>query len=103
LSLTSSTPYQSATDAAEALKPLAGAGAKVLLGLGLVGTGFLAVPILTGSSGNAFAEVFGWKHGLENKPGGAKKFYWILAISIAAAVEINFLGINRLLRCCGRR
>ncbi len=88
------TNIQSATDAAEALKPLAGAGAKFLLGLGLIGTGFLAVPILTGSSGYALAEVFGWKHGLENKPDEAKKFYWILAISTAAAIEINFLGIN---------
>jgi NRAMP (natural resistance-associated macrophage protein)-like metal ion transporter len=88
------TNIQSATDAAEALKPLAGAGAKVLLGLGLIGTGFLAVPILTGSSGYALAEVFGWKHGLENKPDEAKKFYWILAISTSAAIEINFLGIN---------
>ena len=88
------TNIQSATDAAEALKPLAGAGAKFLLGLGLIGTGFLAVPILTGSSGYALAEIFGWKHGLEHKPGQAKKFYWILAISTAAAIEINFLGIN---------
>jgi Mn2+/Fe2+ NRAMP family transporter len=88
------TNIQSATDAAEALKPMAGAGAKFLLGLGLVGTGFLAVPILTGSSGYALAEVFGWKHGLEHKPEQAKRFYWILAISTAAAVEINFLGIN---------
>jgi len=88
------TDIQSATDAAEALKPLAGAGAKFLLGLGLIGTGFLAVPILTGSSGYALAEVFGWKHSLEHKPSEAKKFYWILAISTAAAIEINFLGIN---------
>jgi NRAMP (natural resistance-associated macrophage protein)-like metal ion transporter len=88
------TDIQSATDAAEALKPLAGAGAKFLLGIGLIGTGFLAVPILTGSSGYALAEVFGWKHGLEHRPGQAKRFYWILAISTAAAVEINFLGIN---------
>jgi NRAMP (natural resistance-associated macrophage protein)-like metal ion transporter len=88
------TNIQSATDAAEALRPLAGAGAKVLLALGLIGTGFLAVPILTGSSGYALAEVFGWKHGLEEKPPQAKKFYLILALSTAAAIEINFLGIN---------
>jgi Mn2+/Fe2+ NRAMP family transporter len=88
------TNIQSATDAAEALRPLAGAGAKVLLALGLVGTGFLAVPILTGSSGYALAEVFGWKHGLEEKPLQAKRFYLILALSTAAAIEINFLGIN---------
>lgn len=88
------TNIQSATDAAEALRPLAGAGAKVLLAVGLIGTGFLAVPILTGSSGYALAEVFGWKHGLEEKPLQAKKFYLILALSTAAAVEINFLGIN---------
>ena len=88
------TNIQSATDAAEALRPLAGAGAKVLLAVGLIGTGFLAVPILTGSSGYALAEVFGWKHGLEEKPYQAKKFYLILALSTAAAIEINFLGIN---------
>lgn len=91
---TGKTNIQSATDAAEALRPLAGNGAKILLAVGLIGTGFLAVPILTGSSGYALAEIFRWKHGLDEKPHQAKKFYLILAISTAAAIELNFLGIN---------
>ncbi len=88
------TSIQSATEAAEALRPLAGNGARLLLALGLIGTGFLAVPILTGSSGYALAEVFGWKYGYDEKPHQAKKFYLMLGLFSAAALEINFLGIN---------
>jgi Mn2+/Fe2+ NRAMP family transporter len=51
---------QSATEAAQALRPLAGNAASVLLALGLTGAGFLAVPILTGSAAYALSEAFGW-------------------------------------------
>src|SRR5262249_28578155 len=56
---------QSAADAALALRPLAGDAAELLLALGFVGSGFLAVPVLTGSSAYAVAEAFLWKHGLD--------------------------------------
>ena len=88
------TEIQSATEAAQALRPLAGSGATVLFALGLIGAGFLAVPVLTGSSAYAVSETFGWKSGLDEKPGQAPRFYAIIAISTLIGMLINFVGIN---------
>jgi Mn2+/Fe2+ NRAMP family transporter len=88
------TDIQSATDAAEALRPLAGDAATILLALGLIGAGFLAVPILTGSGAYAVAETFGWKYGLDRKAGRAKPFYLVIAASTLIGMLINFVGIN---------
>jgi NRAMP (natural resistance-associated macrophage protein)-like metal ion transporter len=88
------TQIQSATDAAEALRPLAGRGAEALLAVGLIGAGFLAVPILTGSSAYAVAESFGWKHGLDRRPRQAKAFYGLIALSTLFGALLNFVGIN---------
>lgn len=68
------TNIESATDAARALEPLAGKGASVLLALGLIGAGFLAIPILTGSASYAVAEAFGWKSGLNENRAGPRPF-----------------------------
>lgn len=94
LHTTGKTDIQSATDAAKALEPLAGAAAKYLFAAGLIGAGFLAVPVLTGSSAYAVAETFGWKYGLDTKPGEAKKFYAIIAASTLAGALLNFTGVN---------
>lgn len=88
------TNIQSATDAAEALRPLAGRAAEALLAIGLIGSGFLAVPILTGSSAYAVAEAFGWKHGFDKHPNRAKEFYGLITISTLVGMLINFAGIN---------
>jgi NRAMP (natural resistance-associated macrophage protein)-like metal ion transporter len=88
------THIQSATDAAEALRPLAGRGAEILLAIGLIGAGFLAVPILTGSSAYAVAETFGWKYGLDRRPKQAKAFYGLIAFSTVLGMLVNFTGIN---------
>jgi NRAMP (natural resistance-associated macrophage protein)-like metal ion transporter len=85
---------QSATDAAQALRPLAGDGAYILLAIGLIGAGFLAVPILTGSIAYAVCEVFGWECSLDDKPRAAKKFYAVIIISTLLGVAMNFMGIN---------
>ena len=85
---------QSATEAAQALRPLAGEGAYVLLALGLIGAGFLCVPILTGSAAYAIAEALGWKHGLDEKPRRAKLFYGVIAASTLVGMLVNFIGIN---------
>jgi NRAMP (natural resistance-associated macrophage protein)-like metal ion transporter len=94
LHATGKTDIQSATDAAKALEPLAGAAAKYLFAAGLIGAGFLAVPVLTGSSAYAVAETFGWNYGLDTKPREAKQFYAIIAVSTLVGMLINFLGIN---------
>jgi Mn2+/Fe2+ NRAMP family transporter len=88
------TEIKSAAEAAEALRPLAGAGATYLFAVGIIGAGFLAVPVLSGSSAYAIAEAFGWKYGLDTKPSEAKQFYAVIALSTLVGVCIDFLGIN---------
>lgn len=94
LHVSGKTDIQSATDAAQALRPLAGDLATVLFAIGLIGAGLLAVPVLTGSAAYAVAETFGWPSGLDEKPRHAKKFYGVIAVSTLVGVGIDFLGIN---------
>ncbi len=88
------THIASAADAAKALEPLAGRWAEWLFALGMIDAGFLAVPILTGSSAYAVSEVFGWKYGLSERPGRAPQFYAIIALSTLVGIELNFVGIS---------
>lgn len=88
------TDIQSATDAARALEPLAGSAAKYLFAVGLIGVGFLAVPVLTGSAAYAVAETFGWECRLDDKPREAKHFYSVIAASTLVGMLINFAGVN---------
>ena len=88
------TDIQSAAEAAQALRPLAGDGAYALLAFGLVGAGFLGVPVLTGSSAYATAEALGWRHGLDEKPRRAKLFYAMIIVPTLIGVLINFVGLN---------
>jgi Mn2+/Fe2+ NRAMP family transporter len=94
LHVSGQTNIQSATAAAQALRPLAGNFATVLFGIGLIGAGLLAIPVLTGSAAYAVAETFDWPSGLDEKPRHAKKFYGIIAASTLIGVAIDFLGIN---------
>jgi len=88
------TNIQTATEAAEALKPLSGGLASILFALGLIGSGFLAVPVLTGSSAFAIGEAFGWKCGLDEKLHTAPRFYAVIIISTLVGLLINFLKIE---------
>src|SRR2546425_2080235 len=81
LHATGKTEIQSATDAAQALRPIAGNAATTLFAIGLIGAGFLAGPVLTSSAAYAVCETFGWKYGLDEKPRGAKQFYAVIAAS----------------------
>ena len=83
------THIETATDAAKALEPLAGKGAFLLFALGIIGSGFLAVPVLTGSTGYAVCEALGWKHGLDKKPHHAKRFYAIIIACTLVGVAID--------------
>jgi Mn2+/Fe2+ NRAMP family transporter len=76
------------------LRPLAGNFATVLFGIGLIGAGLLAIPVLTGSAAYAVAETFGWRSGLDEKPRHAKKFYGVIAASTLVGVAVDFAGIN---------
>jgi Mn2+/Fe2+ NRAMP family transporter len=88
------TDIGSAAEAAGALRPLAGDAATALMALGLVGTGLLAVPVLTGSAGYAVCEAFGWKCSLDAKPGKAKEFYLVLGLATLGGLLIAFSGVS---------
>src|SRR2546427_4908879 len=88
------TNIQSATDAAQALKPFAHGAASLLLAVGLIGSGFLAVPVLTGCSAYALTESFGGRYGFNQKLRRAKFFYAVIIVSTLVGVLINFIGIN---------
>ena len=85
---------QSAADAAKALQPLAGPLAFGLFAMGIIGTGMLAVPVLTGSAAYAVSEVFRWRASLESKPNRAPKFYRFLAVATLIGIVMNFVGID---------
>jgi Mn2+/Fe2+ NRAMP family transporter len=86
----------SAYAAAQALRPLAGNAAALLFAAGVVGVGFLAVPVLTTGPAYALAEVFDWNHSLDHHPRRAKEFYAVIFASTLVAMALNFTGINPL-------
>ena len=88
------TQVSSAAEAAEALRPVAGQFAFILFALGIIGTGFLAVPVLAGSAAFAVAEVFGWKEGLEYQPRQAAGFYSIIVLATFIGVLIDWSPID---------
>lgn len=83
-----------ARQAAEALKPLAGNFAYLLFTLGLIGTGMLGVPVLAGSCAYAISEAAAWRGSLEKKPRGARKFYTVLGVAMALGLAIDFTGLD---------
>ncbi|MGZ4041136.1 MAG: NRAMP family divalent metal transporter, partial [Bacteroidia bacterium] len=80
--------------AAGALKPLVGNFAYLLFSLGIIGTGFLAIPVLAGALSYAVAETFNWEEGLDKKYNEAKPFYWVIAVSLIIGLCINFIGLS---------
>jgi Mn2+/Fe2+ NRAMP family transporter len=83
-----------AQQAAQALRPLAGGMAGLLFAAGIVGTGLLAVPVLAGSTAYAIAEAAGWREGLGRRVQQARAFYAVIAASILLGVIMNFTGIS---------
>ena len=80
--------------AAMALKPLAGNLAYLLFAIGVIGTGLIAIPVLSGSLSYIFTETFGWEQGLDKKFHEAKGFYIIIAISLLLGLAMNYIGIS---------
>lgn len=80
--------------AAMALKPLAGNLAYLLFAIGVIGTGLIAIPVLSGSLSYIFTETFGWEQGLDKKFHQAKGFYTIIAISLLLGLSLNYVGIS---------
>ena len=84
---------ETAPQAAEALRPLAGNLAYLLFAAGIIGTGLLAVPVLAGSASYALSEAFGWREGLYRRFTQAHGFYGIITIAILFGLMINFIQI----------
>jgi NRAMP (natural resistance-associated macrophage protein)-like metal ion transporter len=88
------TDIQTSSQAAVALKPIAGQFAFVIFALGIVGCGLLAVPVLAGSAAFALGEVAGFHVGLARKPGRAKLFYGAIATAGIIGALLNFIHID---------
>lgn len=83
-----------ATQAAEALRPIAGDAAGILFAIGIIAVGFLAVPIMTTGAAYDLCQVLGWRATLHAKPRDGKLFYVVMATFTVLAVGLNFLGFN---------
>jgi Mn2+/Fe2+ NRAMP family transporter len=88
------TNIESSSQAAEALKPVAGAFAELIFALGIIGTGLLAIPVLAGATAYAIGEGRKWPVGLSRKPKEAMAFYAVLALSVALGMAVNFTAID---------
>jgi NRAMP (natural resistance-associated macrophage protein)-like metal ion transporter len=91
---------QTSADAAKALEPLvssfphAGYLSKLIFSIGIIGLGFLAVPILSGSAAYAVSEAVNWQSGLNLKLAKAQGFYGIITLATIVGLMINFVGIS---------
>ena len=85
---------ETAAQAAEALQPLAGAGASILFSAGLVGTGMLGVPVLAGSAAYAVAEAAAWRAGMDERFHTAGHFYGVMAFAMVVGMILNFAKVN---------
>ncbi|MGN6279874.1 MAG: NRAMP family divalent metal transporter, partial [Sphingomonas sp.] len=88
------TTIDTAAQAASALRPLAGNFAFFLFAIGILGVGMIGVPVLAGSAAYAMAEAMGWREGLERRARDAKGFYAVIAISVLAAIILQYTPIS---------
>lgn len=88
------TTIETAAEAAEALRPVAGRFAFLLFALGIIGTGLLAVPVLAGSAAYAVAEMLGQPASLDSKPLKARLFYGTIACTTLAGALLQSVGVN---------
>lgn len=88
------TQIETADQAAQALRPLAGDFAYLLFAAGIIGTGLLAVPVLAGSASYAVAEVFSWHEGLSKKFKQAHGFYGVITLATLIGLLVNFTPIK---------
>ncbi|HEV2039237.1 MAG TPA: divalent metal cation transporter [Casimicrobiaceae bacterium] len=88
------TKLDTSRQVAEALRPLAGRFASLLYTVGLLGTGLLAIPTLAGAGAYAFAEIFGWRQGIDERYSKAPGFYVVFICSVGLGIALDFAGIN---------
>jgi Mn2+/Fe2+ NRAMP family transporter len=88
------TDIQTSTQAAEALRPIAGRFAFLLFALGILGTGMLSIPVLAGSAAFAVAEAFGWRKGLNLNPQRGMRFYGIIVTATLIGIGLGFTKLD---------
>jgi NRAMP (natural resistance-associated macrophage protein)-like metal ion transporter len=88
------TNIQTSSQAAEALRPIAGPFTFVVFAAGIIGTGLLAVPVLAGSGAYALSEALRWREGLDRRLMQAKSFYAAIAVATMAGVALNFTPLD---------
>ncbi len=88
------TQIDTVEQAAKALEPIAGKLAYIIFAVGVIGTGFLAIPVLAGTLSYILAETFGWEQGLDKKFHEAKGFYITIIVSLLLGLSMDFLGIS---------
>ncbi|MFL6758899.1 NRAMP family divalent metal transporter [Sphingomonas sp.] len=88
------TTIETASQAAEALRPIAGRFASLLFAFGIIGTGLLAVPVLAGSAAYAVSEMLGRPASLDSTPNRARLFYGTIAMTTLAGALMQYAGIN---------
>ena len=90
------TDIQTAAQAAEALRPLAGEAAALVFALGIIGTGLLAVPVLAGAAAYATAELFAWPEGLAHRFRQAPQFYIVIALATLLGGALSIVGVSEI-------
>ncbi len=94
LNASGQTDIETSAQAAAALRPIAGDFAFALFSLGIIGTGFLAVPVLAGSAAYAVGEAGGWRIGLERKPNEARRFYGVIGVAILLGIGVDLSPLD---------
>jgi Mn2+/Fe2+ NRAMP family transporter len=84
----------SLSEAAMALKPLAGDLAFLIFSIGIIGSGMLAIPVLTSTTAYTVSETFNWRTGLDQKVNQAKSFYAVLTLSFFVGLSIALAKFN---------
>jgi Mn2+/Fe2+ NRAMP family transporter len=88
------TDIQTSSQAAEALRPIAGRFAFTIFALGIIGTGLLALPVLAGSAAYGVGEALHWRVGLAQRPGRARAFYGTIAVATFVGAALNFTSLD---------
>ncbi|MDO8471792.1 MAG: divalent metal cation transporter [bacterium] len=94
LNATGITNIETAAQAAEALRPLAGDYSYALFAIGIIGVCLLGIPVLAGSASYAISESFGWRQGLSYKLKQAYAFYGVIILSVLIGLGLNFVGLD---------
>jgi len=85
---------ETAAQAADALRPLAGDASYLLFAIGIIGVGLLGIPVLAGSASYAISESMGWKEGLHYKLRQAYSFYGVIILATLIGLGLNFIGLD---------